>query len=78
IATNFVSTRATTPTLSVNGRAVALPAASGAGSWSAVARVYLPQGINELTVGASTSGTLISDVTTLRAAAQKAADADAA
>ncbi|WP_374008475.1 CBM35 domain-containing protein [Leifsonia sp. LS-T14] len=77
ITTRFTTTAVSTPSLTVNGRAVTLPGATGAGSWASVARVYLPQGVNELTVTAA-DGALVQDVTTLRGSAQKAAEADTA
>ncbi|QNE36379.1 CBM35 domain-containing protein [Leifsonia shinshuensis] len=64
--------------LSVNGRAVQLPATTGPGTFDSTARVYLPQGVNELTVRATAGSAFIGGVSTLRGAAQKASDADPA
>ncbi|MEO7018408.1 MAG: CBM35 domain-containing protein, partial [Leifsonia sp.] len=77
ITTHYSTRGPSTPTLSVNGRAVTLSAAPKPGTWTSVARVFLPQGINELTVGAP-QGALVADVTTSRGADQKASDASAA
>lgn len=77
ITTRFTTTAASTPTLAVNGRSVGLAGATAAGSWASVVRVFLPQGVNELTIAAP-AGALVQDVTTLRGSAQKASDADAA
>ncbi len=79
ISTHFVTTKAHRHVkLTVNGRAVALPQAASAGSWAAVARVYLPQGINELTVSAPSGDVLLGDITTSRGADQVAAEASPA
>jgi len=77
VTAQFSAAGATTLSLWVNGRAVKLPAVTQAGSWNATVRVFLPQGVNELKVTAS-SGAAVAGITTLRAAAQKAADADPA
>lgn len=75
VAVHFATRDASALTLSVNGKAVALPAAPDAGSWASTARVFLPQGVNELVVAAP-DGARIGDVTTLRGASQRASDAD--
>jgi len=77
ISTNFQTTGMSTVALSANGRSVQLPAASTAGTWTATARVFLPQGLNELGITAP-SGATVSSVTLLRGASQKASDTDAA
>jgi hypothetical protein len=77
ISTNFQTTGASAVALSVNGRSVQLPAASTAGTWIATARVFLPQGLNELSVTAP-NGATVSGTTTLRGSAQKASDTDTA
>ncbi|MEN2736444.1 CBM35 domain-containing protein [Microbacterium sp. X-17] len=64
--------------LSVNGRTLSLPATGGPGTFDSTARVYLPQGVNELTVRATSGSALIGGISTLRGAAQKAADTDPA
>ncbi|MEV6611694.1 CBM35 domain-containing protein [Kutzneria sp. NPDC051319] len=68
---------ATAVSLSVNGRAVKLPGITRPGPWNAAVRVFLPQGVNEIKVTAP-GGATLAGITTLRAAAQKAADADPA
>jgi hypothetical protein len=79
ISTHFTTTKAHRHVkLTVNGRAVALPQAVSAGSWAAVARVYLPQGINELTVSAPSGDVLLGDIATSRGADQLAAEANPA
>ncbi|TDQ02465.1 MULTISPECIES: CBM35 domain-containing protein [unclassified Leifsonia] len=79
VTTHFASTgRGATPSLVVNGRTVALPASTGPGVFDATVRLFLPQGVNELTVRAEAGTVLVGDVSTIRGAAQKAADADAA
>jgi hypothetical protein len=70
------TTGATAVSLSVNGRAVQFPAITRSGPWNATVRVFLPQGVNELKVTAP--GAALAGITTLRAAAQKAADANLA
>ncbi|WP_460534080.1 carbohydrate-binding protein [Humibacter ginsengiterrae] len=65
----------TTVQLSVNGRSVALPASHGTGYWNATAQVFLPEGVNELTLS-SPRGADVSAVTTLRGADQIASDHD--
>ncbi|MBT2588443.1 hypothetical protein J7I86_21815 [Arthrobacter sp. ISL-95] len=75
ISTKFQTTGSSTPTLKVNGRSVQLPGATQAGAWNTTARVFLPQGVNELTVTAP-NGADISAITTARGAAQKASDTD--
>jgi hypothetical protein len=77
ITTHFTTTGASALKLAVNGRPVPLPAATRSGTWDSAVRVFLPQGINELTVSAP-SGALIHNVTTLRGTGQKNADSDAA
>lgn len=77
VTTHFATTGASTPALSVNGRSVPLAAATASGSWASTARVFLPQGVNELRVTAP-AGALVADVTTVRGATQKASDADPA
>ena len=77
VTTHYETTSRTAPTLSVNGRAVVLAAPKTPGTWASTVRLFLPQGVNELTVGAP-GGALIADVTTTRGAEQKAADADSA
>ncbi|KQR51275.1 hypothetical protein ASF88_19095 [Leifsonia sp. Leaf336] len=64
--------------LAVNGRTVTLPATTGPGTFDSTARVFLPQGVNELAVRAVSGTALVGGVSTLRGAAQKAADADPA
>ncbi|HWD79671.1 MAG TPA: hypothetical protein VG497_12340, partial [Kribbella sp.] len=79
ITTHFVTTKAHRQlVLTVNGRPVALPKIAAPGSWAATARVYLPQGINELTLSAPPGDLLLGDVTTSRGAAQVAAEANPA
>ncbi|MBT8159681.1 MULTISPECIES: CBM35 domain-containing protein [Arthrobacter] len=75
VTTQFQTTGASTLGLSVNGRSVQLPAATTAGTWNATARVFLPQGVNELVVTAP-NGAAATSITTIRGAAQKASDAD--
>jgi hypothetical protein len=77
ITTQFRTTGAAALSLWVNGRAVKLPAVTQAGPWNATARVFLPQGVNELKVTAP-NGAALAGITTLRAAAQKAADTNPA
>lgn len=77
ITTRFRTAGASRQTLWVNGRPVRLPAATKPGAWNATARVFLPQGINELKVTAP-DGADVASVTTLRGAAQKSSDADPA
>ncbi|MFC0541703.1 CBM35 domain-containing protein [Kutzneria chonburiensis] len=77
VTTQFRTTGASALALAVNGRAVQLPAVSHAGPWNATVRVFLPQGVNELKVTAPAGATL-DGITTLRGAAQKAADANPA
>ncbi|MGN7861230.1 CBM35 domain-containing protein [Microbacterium sp. 22303] len=67
-----------TLSLGVNGRTIDLPAPSGPGTFDSTVRVFLPQGVNELTVRASAGTALIGGISTLRGAAQKAADSDPA
>jgi hypothetical protein len=79
ITTHFTTTKAHRQLkLTVNGRPVVLPKVEAAGSWAATARVYLPQGINELTVSAPPGDVLLRDVTTSRGAAQLAAEVNPA
>ncbi|HEY3559439.1 MAG TPA: hypothetical protein VGL05_18340 [Kribbella sp.] len=79
ITTHFATTKAHRQVrLLVNGRNVVLPKVASVGSWAATARVYLPQGINELTVSAPPGDVLLRDVTTSRGTAQLAADANPA
>lgn len=79
ITAHFTTTKAHRQLkLLVNGRSVALPKVAAPGSWAATAQVYLPQGINELTLSAPPGDLLLGDVTTSRGAAQVAAEADAA
>jgi hypothetical protein len=77
ITAQFRTTAATALSLWVNGRAVPLPGVTRPGPWNATVRVFLPQGVNELKVAAP-GGAALADLTTLRAAAQRAADADPA
>lgn len=76
VSATYTTTRGTGVKLTINGRAVSLPKSSGAGSWKSTARVFLPEGINEIGVTAPTGAT-VQGVTTLRGAAQRASDADA-
>jgi hypothetical protein len=75
VTTKFQTTSSSTVTLKVNSRDVQLPAAAQAGTWTATARVFLPQGVNELTVTAP-NGAAVSSITTLRGASQKQSDTD--
>jgi hypothetical protein len=77
ITAQLRTTGATGLSLWVNGRAVQLPRITQPGPWNATARVFLPQGVNELKVAAP-GGAAIAGITTLRAAAQKAADVNPA
>lgn len=78
VTTSFTSAgRGTALALQVNGRTVALPAAKASGPYASTVRLFLPQGISELTVRATAGTAFVSGVTTLRGAAQKASDADA-
>ena len=78
VTTHFAATgQGVTPTLVVNGRTVALPPSAGPGVYDATVRLFLPQGVNELTVRAASGTALVGSVSTLRSGAQKAADADA-
>jgi hypothetical protein len=76
VITRFQTTGPSTLALKVNGRTVQLPAATQAGSWTATARLFLPQGVNEL-IASATSGATVSDITLLRGSAQKASDTNA-
>jgi hypothetical protein len=76
VTTTYATTRSSALTLTVNGRKVSLPAASGAGSWSSTARLFLPEGVNEIAVGAP-DGAVVKGLSTLRGADQSASDADA-
>ncbi|MGN7251320.1 CBM35 domain-containing protein [Arthrobacter sp. SAFR-014] len=76
VTTHFTTSAASALKLAVNGRAVSLPAAARSGTWASTARVYLPQGISELTISAP-SGALVHSITTLRGAEQKSSDSDA-
>jgi hypothetical protein len=79
ITAHFATTKAHRQVrLMVNGRAVSLPKVASAGSWATTVRVYLPQGINELTVSAPSGDVLLGDVSTSRGAAQLAAEANPA
>ncbi|MGO4533359.1 CBM35 domain-containing protein [Leifsonia sp. 2MCAF36] len=79
VTTHFAATgQGATLALSANGRPVALPASSGPGVSDATVRLFLPQGVNELTVRASAGSALVGSVTTFRGAQQKAADANPA
>jgi hypothetical protein len=73
ISTHFTTTSASAIHLTVNRREITFPATDGAGYWTSTARVFLPEGINEIAVTAP-SGALVSNVTTLRGADQKATD----
>ncbi|MGU3411223.1 hypothetical protein ACLBWP_14020 [Microbacterium sp. M1A1_1b] len=73
VSIDSVTSRASALTLRVGGRSVPLGSISGAGSWRTTARIWLPQGISELTVG-SPNGATVTGVTTVRGAAQRAAD----
>lgn len=77
ITTHYTTSSASALKLAVNGRPVQLPGATRSGTWDSSVRVFLPQGINELTVSAP-SGALVGSVTTLRGSDQKNADSDAA
>jgi hypothetical protein len=78
VTTHFATTEeGTTPTITADGRTVVLPSSTGPGVYDATVRLFLPQGVNELTVRASSGTALVGGVTTLRGASQKAADADA-
>ena len=78
VTTRFATTgQGATPALSANGRTVALPASTGPGVYDATVRLFLPQGVNELTVRAAAGTALVGGISTLRGAEQKAADADA-
>jgi len=77
VTTHFTTKSRTALNLWANGRAVTLTAPKTPGTLASTVRLFLPQGINELTVGA-TGGAAIADVTTTRGAEQKAADVDSA
>ncbi|MFJ4221909.1 CBM35 domain-containing protein [Curtobacterium luteum] len=73
VSIDSVTTGASALTLKVGGRSVPLGTIGGAGSWRTTARVWLPQGISELTVGAPNGATVIG-VTTVRGSTQRSAD----
>lgn len=75
VSTRFQTTGTSAVTLTVNGRGIQMPAASKSGTWTATARVFLPQGINELALTAA-NGATITSVSTFRGATQKASDTD--
>lgn len=75
VSVAYHSIGTTAVTMAVNGRAVALPASHGTGYWTATARVFLPEGVNELTLSAP-HGADVSAVTTLRGTDQIASDHD--
>ncbi len=62
--------------VTVNGREVSLPPATGPGVWDSTVRLYLPQGVNEIVVRSASGNALVGSVSTLRGAEQQAADAD--
>lgn len=79
VTTRFATTgQGATTSLTVNGRTVALPASTGPGVYDTTVRLFLPQGVNELTVRATGGTALVGGISTLRGAQQKAADADPA
>ena len=78
VTTHFANTgNGASLSLAVDGRAVALPASSGPGVFDATARLFLPQGVNEIIVRSASGSALVGSVSTLRGAEQKAADVDA-
>lgn len=76
VTIDSVATGATSLALRVGGRSIPLGTISGAGSWATTVRIWLPQGISELTL-ASSSGAVVSDIRTVRGSTQRAADANA-
>lgn len=74
VSIDSVTSGASALSLQVGGRSVALGSISGAGSWRTTARLWLPQGISELTIG-SPNGATVTGVTTVRGSTQRAADA---
>ena len=75
LTTTYATSRASTVTLEVNGRAVALPKTKGPGTWTSTARVFLPEGVSEVAVTAP-KGASVLGLSTLRGADQRHADAD--
>ncbi len=75
LTTTYTTTRASTVTLRVNGRAVALPKTKGPGTWTSTARVFLPEGVSEVVVTAP-KGASVLGLSTLRGADQRSSDAD--
>lgn len=77
MSVKYTTRSASDVTATVNGRTVIAARISWPGAWTSTARVYLAQGINEVTVG-SKGGALVAGIDTSRGAAQHAADSDAA
>ncbi|MGC5165433.1 CBM35 domain-containing protein [Luteimicrobium sp. DT211] len=75
LTTTYATNRASTVTLDVNGRAVALPKTKGPGTWTSTARVYLPEGVSEVTARAPKGATALG-LSTLRGSDQRRSDAD--
>jgi hypothetical protein len=73
ITAHYATNSASGISLQVDSRTVAVPAARSAGTWSSTSRLFLAQGINEVTVRSS-AGALLSNITTSRSASQKTSD----
>ena len=76
LTAHYAAAAHSTVTVAVNGTPVATPTTTEGGSWATTVRVFLAQGINEVTVTSAT-GALLSDITTTRGAAQQASEGDA-
>lgn len=77
VTVEYATTGASRVTLAIDGRDVPVAAAPRAGTWRSTSRVWLTQGINQLTVG-SAAGASLSSVGLLRSESQRAADRDPA
>ena len=73
VTVNYQTEASSAVVLSTAGRSIEFPASDGAGKWESTARVFLPEGINEFRVSAP-QGALVSGLSTLRDAEQRAAD----
>lgn len=73
VAVRYTTTRASAVGLTVGDKAIPAGSVSAAGAWTTTVRVWLTQGVNEIGVTSST-GAVVTDVTSTRGAAQRTAD----
>ncbi|ALD14398.1 CBM35 domain-containing protein [Clavibacter capsici] len=73
VAVRYTTTGASSLGVTVADRSVPAGSVTAAGAWTTIVRVWLTQGVNDIGISSNT-GAVVTDVTTTRGSAQRAAD----